>query len=194
MTSYYHIKHQLQHLQIQAYNQTSAHTSYPCIADTTPFHKINADRIGIAIVVYLDSTWRWDYKLILYQTLVICHWTHTNTSKVTYMLIVQSQHNTVSYIQSRSTQIRDCHCSVFRQDMRLRLTPCTSSNTNESTFKFKHTPIQTHVLLVHDRHDIIAWRSMEVHHCHCKMCNHVFAQHVKVRLRTHAYCIEHFKF
>ena len=86
MTSYYRIKNQLQHLQIQTYNQNSAHTScssmWPTRHRSIRWTQIKSPSPpAIAIVVYLDNAWRWDYKPIRYQTLQI--WAHSNTNKLT---------------------------------------------------------------------------------------------------------------
>ena len=122
MTSYYRIK---QHLQIKHTTKSSALTSCARIADTTPFHKINADEVGIAIVVYLDRTWRWDYKLILYPTLQV--WTHSNTSKVTnvHADCEEPIRNRRSIHSTNKKLVRAIIASVvyIKQHMRMTLIP-----------------------------------------------------------------------
>ena len=72
------------------------------------------------------------------------------------------------------------HCSAFGQDMSLRLTPHTPSN---STFNFNHiaTCIQTYVLFVHGRHNTVPFESTQSRHRH----RGIFWQHMKAALRHH---------
>ena len=66
-----------------------------------------------------------------------------HTTIQTYLLFVQSTHDTVPSI----TRTEHRHHSVFWQEMRVSLQPHTAWNINES-FESKHTAVQTYNLFV----------------------------------------------
>ena len=88
-------------------------------SDTRSIHSTNEDqrRAVIAIVVYLDSTWTWNYDLILRRVinnLTCVKFTQYKRTRCS------SRDNTTpvphTFIERSSMQNRHCHCSVVYQD------------------------------------------------------------------------------
>ena len=167
MTSYYRIKNQLQHLQIQTYNQNSAHTSWLSMWPTR-HRSIRWTQIkspsppAIAIVVYLDNAWRWGYKPIRYQTLQI--WTHSNTNKLTNVHADCTEpiattppfHTFNKWDGQRRVVI--AIVVYFEKHMTMRLRLHTLHRTPyDHSYNCKYAAIQTYVLIVQSQHNTVSY-------------------------------------
>ena len=95
--------------------------------DTRFIHSTNEDQrraVIIVIVVYLDSTWGWDYDCILHPKATTPSNSSTHAAMQTHALFVQGQHDTRSIHSTNKGQHRQSrhrHCSVFGEHVKMTL-------------------------------------------------------------------------